>query len=475
MRIVEPLDVAAVHARRERRLAGSPAFSAELASRATAIALGQPPKRLRGGVSSRELQAALERAERRVGRVPAGLGVTTALDFLGEAVAAAAADDLFGPGEARAAVAAAAEAMQAPARAVAFAVFRRALASTECTRLAPMAAAELTLALLVELAPAAAASLWAADADGALGCLVGNGTASQSRGLREVARAALDGANGSTAQIRVQIVDRWGRPYAALVARGRASDGADLVAYLQEAAGAFAPLLERAAEVDRELEGARQIVAGGERRLVRLAFDLHDGPLQDVVALADELRLAAEQIEPLVGAADQPRVRGRFDDLHARLAALDEGLREIAFTTSSIAPLARPVAEAVMGELESVEGAGIATELDLDGDLDELTDSQKIVLFRVVQEALANVRKHSGARTVSVALRSTGTDLDLTVRDDGHGFDTNRHAGKRLGLAGIAERVRLLGGSVDVESRPGGGTTVRATLPRWRPSTAAAS
>jgi signal transduction histidine kinase len=72
-----------------------------------------------------------------------------------------------------------------------------------------------------------------------------------------------------------------------------------------------------------------------------------------------------------------------------------------------------------------------------------------------------------------VAIRSTRTFVGLTVTDDGDGFDPRRLDRERLGLAGISERVRLLGGAVEIETSPGAGTTVRATLPQWRPSTPA--
>jgi signal transduction histidine kinase len=216
------------------------------------------------------------------------------------------------------------------------------------------------------------------------------------------------------------------------------------------------------------------LVAAGERRLVRLGFDLHDGPLQEIVALAEELRLASTQVSAIVPDEFRRRVIGRFNDLHARLAVLDEGLREIAHSSRATTAVARPVADAVESELNALEGTtGIGVELDVKGDLSSLSDSQKIVLFRVVQEALSNVRKHSGAKKVSVALRSTRTFVGLTVSDDGSGFDPRRLAHDRLGLASISERVRLLGGAVEIETSPGAGTTVRATLPQWRPSTPA--
>src|SRR5205085_10092712 len=117
-----------------------------------------------------------------------------ALDFLGNAIVAVAVEhSFFKPGEARAAVTAAADELGVPPEAAAFAVFRRALASKEFAQLAPVVGAELALTLLVELVPAAAASLWILDASGSTTCLVSHGRAPRSRRLREVARAALDG------------------------------------------------------------------------------------------------------------------------------------------------------------------------------------------------------------------------------------------------------------------------------------------
>jgi signal transduction histidine kinase len=410
----------------------------------------------------------------RARRLASGWGQGAALDFLGDAVAAVAVDHRFQPGEARAAVTAAAEELGLPPDAAAFAVFRRALASKEFIQLPPAVAAELALALLVELAPAAASSLWILDAAGATTCLVSHGKAPCSRRLREVARAALDGVLAGSPQVHVRVVERWDRPYAALVVRARGAESEHVDHYLAEVATALAPLLERASIFDGKVKRERDLVAAGERRLVRLGFDLHDGPLQEVVALAEELREASRQISAVVPDGYKQRVRGRFHDLHARLGALDDGLREIAHSVRATTPVARPVEEAVEAELNALARATrLDVDLDVDGDLSELSDSQKIVLFRVVQEALSNVRKHSGAKKVSVGVRSTRTYVDLAVTDDGCGFDPRRLGRDRLGLAGISERVRLLGGVVEIETSPGAGTTVRATLPQWRPSTPA--
>jgi signal transduction histidine kinase len=412
----------------------------------------------------------------RARRLSDGWGQGAALDFLGDAIVAIAVEHRFEPGEARAAVTSAADELGVPQEAAAFAVFRRALASNELAQLPPAGAAELALTLLIELAPAAAASLWILDAAGSTTCLVSHGKAPRSRRLREVAKAALDGVTVGSPQVHVRVVERWDRPYAALVVRGRIAESEHLKEYLEEAATALAPLLERASLFDRRVQREHDLVAAAERRLLRLGFDLHDGPLQEIVALADELRAASTQISAVVPDDFTQRVRGRFNDVHARLGALDESLRQVAHSIRSTTVVTRPVADALEGELIALQTAtGIESELQVDGALSGLSDSQKIVLFRVAQEALSNVRKHSEATSVSVVVRSRRTFVELTVTDDGRGFDPRRLDTDRLGLAGISERVRLLGGAVDIKTNPGSGTSVRATLPQWKPSVPAAA
>ena len=452
-----------------------PTLASELIARAAAIGAGKP-RSTATALLPPDLRSALLASEVRARRLADGWGQGAALDFLGDAIVAVAVEHRFEPGEARAAVTAAADELGLPPEAAAFAVFRRALASKEFAQLPPAVAAELALVLIVELAPAAAGSLWILDAAGATTCLVSHGKAPRSRRLREVAKAALDGVTAGSPQVHVRVVERWDRPHAALVARGRVAESEHLEEYLEEAAIALAPLLERASLFDRRVQREHDLVAAGERRLLRLGFDLHDGPLQEIVALADEIRQASTQISAVVPDDYRQRVRGRFNDVHARLGALDESLRQIAHSIRSTTAVARPVADAVEAELIALEGAtGIEGELQAEGDLASLSDSQKIVLFRVVQEALSNVRKHSGAAKVSIVLRSKRTFVDLTVTDDGCGFDPRGLDTDRLGLAGISERVRLLGGAVEIKTTPGAGTTVRATLPQWKPSTPAAA
>jgi signal transduction histidine kinase len=112
--------------------------------------------------------------------------------------------------------------------------------------------------------------------------------------------------------------------------------------------------------------------------------------------------------------------------------------------------------------------------LELSGDLKTLTASQRIALTRIIQESLSNVREHSCAREVRVAVCGGRDRLTAEIVDNGCGFDvaeTLLDAGRRgrLGLVGVSERARLLGGTCEIHSRPGGPTRVAVTLARWRP------
>jgi signal transduction histidine kinase len=93
---------------------------------------------------------------------------------------------------------------------------------------------------------------------------------------------------------------------------------------------------------------------------------------------------------------------------------------------------------------------------------------------RVIQESLSNVRTHSGAQSVRVTVATTVGGIRVEIADDGHGFDVERTLVRaarrgRLGLLGMAERIRILGGTFDVRSKPGGPTSISAYLPEWLP------
>ncbi|MBB6051140.1 GAF domain-containing sensor histidine kinase [Armatimonas rosea] len=213
------------------------------------------------------------------------------------------------------------------------------------------------------------------------------------------------------------------------------------------------------------LKRQRALVAGlitaqeEERRAV--AYDLHDGLTQYVMAA--HMHLSAFQ--RVHGTADDDLMLGLkyLKDAVVESRRLVNGLRSLALDDMGLAgALAQLVQEeksragwAEADFLHNVEGERFATPV-------------VTALYRVAQEALTNARKHAGARRVQVALlREDETQLTLSVTDDGHGFEPGRsHADdKHIGLHGMTERVRLLEGTLQIESAPGQGTQLTVTVP----------
>jgi nitrate/nitrite-specific signal transduction histidine kinase len=117
---------------------------------------------------------------------------------------------------------------------------------------------------------------------------------------------------------------------------------------------------------------------------------------------------------------------------------------------------------------------GIEPLLTLDGDMSLLSASQQIALLNIIHEALTNIREHSEATEVDIAVSVNEEGVEAQVTDNGRGFDfesTLMHAARRgrMGLVAIHERVRLLGGQCRIDSRIGGPTVVWVGLERWEP------
>jgi signal transduction histidine kinase len=335
-------------------------------------------------------------------------------------------------------------------------------------------AIEVALALLVAFSEVGAIGLWTRVRSGEPR-LVAHGGELDREAPDAVARAraVLAGEDpDASAAVRIPVLRG---PVAALVAYGTdgAHAGSDTAGPLMAAA---APLL--AALLDRESltagEHAQDAVIGTvERRLARLRFDLHDGPQQDVHLLGADLALFRDQLRPLIaGHPDERRVIGRLDDLEAQLVALDGDLRRL--LTSVQSPLlAEPLPDAIAQLTGAFAGrTGIVPEVSFGALTGPLTDSQQIALLSLVREALSNIRRHSGARRVQIAIGTESDGVHVTVTDDGAGFDpeaTLMRAARagRLGVVGMHERVRMLGGRTQINSRSGGPTTVSATLPPW--------
>ena len=238
------------------------------------------------------------------------------------------------------------------------------------------------------------------------------------------------------------------------------------------------PATEPVSSLDRELLLNVHIDTRAttlERRLRRLAFDLHDGALQELAALGAELASMRRRVVPLVEDETRDRVDGRFDDLQARLVAIDGSLRGLLLTVDGQAEPLEALDTKVAREVAALrDDAGIEAELEIIGSFADLTESRRIVIFQVVREALANIREHSEAEHVRVRVVEREGSVEVSVEDDGRGFERdaallNASTLRRFGLTGMLQRVKMLGSELEIETEPGGGTRVSFVLDAWHP------
>ena len=250
-------------------------------------------------------------------------------------------------------------------------------------------------------------------------------------------------------------------------------------AFLLEAGPMLGAILERDALLTGNAASERALVESSERKLTRLGFDLHDGPIQDVAVAADDLRVLRDQLEAMLEDAGQRKlVREHVDTVESQLLSLDVDLRRISNEVRAASFLLnRPFAKALR-DVAQAFAARTNTEprLRLEGELATLSASQQIALLNIIHEALANIREHSDATKIDISVSANAEGVEAQVIDNGHGFDlepTLMRAARegRLGLVAMHERVRLLGGQYRIDSRPGGPTVISVALERWEPLT----
>jgi signal transduction histidine kinase len=337
------------------------------------------------------------------------------------------------------------------------------------------------LRVLSALGPLREICLWAKDDSGRALCS-GHVRGRPSSAVRTAARRVLAGGGPTPAGPRRAViaapVGPRANPLGALTARvpaGYASQGLELLA---EAAPLLAGVLERRELVNHGEREAMLIAAASERRLKRFGFDLHDGAAQEAAALLSDLRLFAGQLDDaLAGDSRRSLIGGRVQDIEARAIALQHEIRSLARAAQGAA-IQEPMSDLLEGEGQAFSRAtGLRPRVSVRGPVDAATPSQRIALVRGIQEALRNVRQHAEASEVSVTVVARADRITAEVRDDGRGFVVKQELARaaregRLGLVGMLERARLLGGRCDISSRPGGPTVIAMTVPRWEPEQA---
>jgi signal transduction histidine kinase len=216
--------------------------------------------------------------------------------------------------------------------------------------------------------------------------------------------------------------------------------------------------LEESEQSLRELSG--KLIDAQEEERKRIARELHDDLNQQVA----DLGISLSNIKRAMPASME-KVRGELVSVQQRLLTLSDGLRHVSHELHPGMLELFGLAAAMKShckEFSAITKVPVEFESDCEG---PVADDVALCLYRIGQEALRNAAKHARASQVEVRLAKRGKLLELTVTDDGIGFDV-QEAGKRggLGLRSIAERAWLVHGKIEVESRPGGGSRLTVSI-----------
>lgn len=200
-----------------------------------------------------------------------------------------------------------------------------------------------------------------------------------------------------------------------------------------------------------------------EEERARISREIHDGPLQDLTALIQRLRLLSIDM-------DSPLEREK--QLKEAESAAMAGVKEMRELCNDLTPpwLDLGIVQAIT-ELSERQSAQLDIKIHLDlQEIPDLPDDVTLAFFRVVQEAVNNSAKHSDAENVFISLKNTGKMILLQIEDDGKGFEvpdnfTELRVEGHRGLSNMRERMSIAGGHFSIFSTPGKGTVIRCELP----------
>ena len=227
--------------------------------------------------------------------------------------------------------------------------------------------------------------------------------------------------------------------------------------------------------LEEKTAGHYEEIARARSQLQQLSAGLVEAQENERRAISRELHDEVGQALTgvLVEMANLTRlIRGRdLDAVSEKSAEIKKLVEESIRVVRNMALLLRPSMLDDLGLVPALEWqareiskrGGIWVEVDAREVSEELPEEHKTCVYRVVQEALHNIVQHAGARKVKIAVWQVEGQLGLSVDDDGRGFDPQRQKG--MGLVGMEERIKHLGGSFEVRSNPGAGTGLRITLP----------
>lgn len=214
-----------------------------------------------------------------------------------------------------------------------------------------------------------------------------------------------------------------------------------------------------------------QVVVAQEQERRRLSLELHDSPTQLVTGSLYEVETCSALLD-----------KSNFDGAQAKLVdvrhLLEQSIDELRRLAADLHPPALEKSGLVPALRQYVteykRNTGIACTLQAEGKAVRLPSQLEISIYRIAQEALTNVRKHAKASAISIQVKFCPDNFIINITDNGEGFELldmprSEKVGARLGLEGMKERAKMIGGTLTINTSPGGGTTIGLTVPIQMP------
>jgi PAS domain S-box-containing protein len=219
-------------------------------------------------------------------------------------------------------------------------------------------------------------------------------------------------------------------------------------------------------ELENEItEVERRLLTRGEEERILLAQELHDGPLQDLHAIAFHLA-------PIKESVAKPELVSELGDVQSALSQVIQSLRATCgeLRPPALAPFGLEKAIRSHASILEEQHSSLNVGLDLDSDGNSIPEWVRLALFRIYQQAVLNVVRHSQAENLLIRFKIDDAEIVLEIIDDGQGFELPGRAVDLLreghfGLVGAAERANAVGGQMSVVSKPGEGARVRVVVP----------
>ncbi|HMO61026.1 MAG TPA: sensor histidine kinase [Ferruginibacter sp.] len=202
------------------------------------------------------------------------------------------------------------------------------------------------------------------------------------------------------------------------------------------------------------------VLEAEEKERKRIAGDLHDSVAQKMVAAKMNLEALQGKIQ------DMPQQEKMIYNNIQTL--LEDSATEVRQLSHSMMPMANNhggLSAAIQDLLDKINTPGLHVHFIAEGNFVQLPENKALYIYRIVQEAVQNILKHAAASRMDMALIGTKEGIDITIEDDGVGFNMTDMASSNTGLKNIRSRVQYLGGTVDVQSQPGKGTALIIYIP----------